>query len=116
LALLSPRETLADAIRCGDQLASTGASLYEVRAVCGEPDAAFRRVEHRTVVQQLPGPCVITQGRRVCGSSVATIIEVVIDDWTYDFGNNRFLHFVKFEDGKLVTVTSGGYGKKPAAS
>jgi hypothetical protein len=108
-------ETRADSIRCGDQLASTGASLYEVKAVCGEPDAAFHRIEHRTIMQQAPGPCVTNQGRKVCGSTVAVVIEVVVDDWTYDFGNNRFIHYLKFEDGRLISISNGGYGKKPAA-
>lgn len=49
VALLSARESAADSIRCGDQLASSGASLYEVKTVCGDPDAAFHRIESRTV-------------------------------------------------------------------
>jgi hypothetical protein len=53
--------------------------------------------------------------RTVCGSSVATVVEVVVEEWTYDFGNNRFIHFVNFEDGRFTTVRRGGYGKKPAA-
>lgn len=114
--LLCQRESRADSIRCGDQLASNGASLYEVKTVCGNPDMALQRVERRTVLQQLPGPCFKNpQGRTVCGSTVAATIEVVVDEWTYDFGQNRFLHFVKFEDGRMMSVTTGGYGKKPPA-
>lgn len=114
-ALSIQGESRADSMRCGDRLASTGASLYEVKATCGDPDLALRHVERRTVVQTLPGPCIRTQGRTVCGSSVATVVEIVIDDWTYDFGENRFLHFLRFEDGKLVRISSGGYGRKPPA-
>jgi hypothetical protein len=114
--LSAVHETRADSLRCGDQLASTGASLYEVRATCGEPDAAFHRIERRTVIQQLPGPCVKTpQGRTVCGSSVAAVIEVTVDEWTYDFGRDRFIHYLTFEDGRLILISNGGYGKKPPA-
>jgi len=113
--LFSYREAKADSIRCGDQLAATGASLYEVKVVCGQPDDSMHRIESRTVMQRLPGPCVTTQGRTVCGSTVATIVEVVVDEWTYDFGNNRFIHYLRFENGRLIAITSGGYGKKPAA-
>jgi hypothetical protein len=113
LALLFSRESRADSIRCGDQLASTGASLYEVKATCGTPDDAMHRIEQRTVVQQLPGPCVKTQGgRSVCGSSVTAIVEVVVDEWTYDFGRERFITYLKFEDGRLIQIRDGGYGKK----
>lgn len=115
VALLSAREAAADSIRCGDQLASSGASLYEVKTVCGDPDAAFHRIESRTVMQRSAGPCVVVQGKQVCGSSVAVVINVVVDEWTYDFGNNRFIHNLRFEDGRLLSVTTGGYGKKPAS-
>lgn len=109
---LTAGELRADSIRCGGELASTGASLYEVRMSCGEPDAATHRVEQRTVVQRIPGPCVTQQGHTVCGSSVATVVEVVIDEWIYDFGSTQFIQFVNFENGQLTTVRSGGYGKK----
>jgi hypothetical protein len=114
--LLCSHESRADNIRCGDQLASSGASLYEVKAICGDPDAATQRVEMRTVYQRVAGPCVVVQGRTVCGGTVQQVVEVIVDEWTYDFGNNRFIHFVRFENGRLQQVTRGGYGKKPAAS
>ena len=39
-------------------------------------------------------------------------VEVTIDEWTYDFGSNRFLQFLKFEQGRLVRLQSGSYGQK----
>jgi hypothetical protein len=113
--LVSSRDSRADNLRCGDQLASNGASLYEVKAICGDPDAATQRVEARTIYQRVAGPCVVAQGRTVCGSTVQQVVEVIVDEWIYDFGNNRFIHFVRFENGRLLQVTLGGYGKKPPA-
>jgi len=113
--LLGSRDSRADNLRCGDQLASNGASLYEVKTICGDPDMATQRVEQRTVYTRVSGPCVVVQGRTVCGSAVQQIVEVVVDEWTYDFGNNRFIYFVRFESGRLTQVSHGGYGKKPAA-
>jgi hypothetical protein len=109
-------DSRADSLRCGDQLASNGASLYEVKTICGDPEMATQRVEQRTVYTRVAGPCVVVQGRTVCGSTVQQIIDIVVDDWTYDFGNNRFIEFVRFENGRLTQVTHGGYGKKPATS
>jgi hypothetical protein len=43
---------------------------------------------------------------------VERTIEVVIDDFTYDFGKNRFIEFLHFEDGRLLSVSEGGYGYK----
>jgi hypothetical protein len=111
--LLTNQVARADAIRCGDQLASNGASLYEVRAICGDPDMATQRVEQRIAYQRVAGPCVVEHGKTVCESVVQRIVDIVIDDWTYDFGSNRFITFVRFENGSLVRVTEGPYGKKP---
>ena len=113
--LLTNQVARADAIRCGDQLASNGASLYEVRAICGDPDMATQRVEQRIAYQRVVTPCVVENGKTVCESVIQRIVDIVIDDWTYDFGSNRFITFVRFENGSLVRVTEGPYGKKPPA-
>lgn len=102
----------ADSLRCGNRLASSGDSLYQVRAVCGEPDAADRRVEVRTIRQKVRGPCFQREGRLVCEHVEERSVEVVIDEWTYDFGSQKFVRFLTFEDGKLVRVNTGGYGMK----
>jgi hypothetical protein len=97
---------------CRDRIASTGDSLYEVRAVCGEPDAANRRVEYRTF--RVRGACRGEGDRRVCERDVEHTVEVVIDEWIYDFGKNRFVRYLTFEQGYLCRIDSGGYGYKPA--
>ncbi len=35
---------------------------------------------------------------------------VQIDEWTYDFGPDRFLRILKFENGRLVGLEEDGYG------
>jgi hypothetical protein len=97
---------------CNDRLVTSGDTLYQVRSVCGEPDDARHRIEYRTVRVRRPGACVQENGRRTCGSEVEETIEVAIDEWIYDFGKNRFLEFLCFEQGKLVRVTEGNYGHK----
>jgi len=110
-ALLMSASAHAEGLRCGDRLASTGASLYEVRAKCGDPDDAQHSVETRTVSQRVVTPC--TNGRvGVCESIVYQTVQIAIDRWTYDFGSNRFIEFARFEDGTLVHVSSGPYGQK----
>lgn len=102
----------ADGMQCNGRLVTSGDTLYQVRSLCGEPDDARHRVEYRTVRVRRPGPCVQENGRNPCGSEVEQTIEVVIDEWVYDFGKNRFLEFLCFEQGKLVRVTEGSYGHK----
>jgi hypothetical protein len=102
----------AGALRCGDRLASTGSSLYEVQATCGDPDDAQHSVETRIIQQRVLVPCFHGGERRLCETFVEQAVEVAVDRWTYDFGSNRFLEFARFEQGVLVNVTSGGYGHK----
>ncbi len=100
----------AEGLRCGDKLASTGALLYEVRAMCGDPDDAERSIEARTVPQRVRVPC--ADGTGWCETVVYQTVQITVDRWTYDFGSNRFIEFAAFEQGSLVRVTQGPYGQK----
>lgn len=100
----------AGALRCGDRLASTGSTLYEVQATCGDPDDAQHSVETRIVRQRVLVPC--PGERRLCETFVEQAVQINVDRWTYDFGSNRFLQHALFEQGALVNVTNGGYGHK----
>lgn len=102
----------ADSMNCKDRIVSTGDSRYQVKATCGEPDDASQRVEYRTVRGRVSGPCRREAGRIVCSDTREQVVEVVIDEWVYDFGKNRFIQYLTFEQGKLVTVRSGSYGYK----
>ena len=118
-ALLVSASSPAEELRCGEKLASQGASLYEVRAKCGEPDDAQHSIETRTVPQKVLVPCAANSPNagagRLCEVIVYQSIQISIDRWTYDFGNNRFLAFAVFEQGNLVRVLKGPYGQKPPA-
>jgi len=112
-ALLASASSQAEELRCGEKLASSGASLYEVRVKCGEPDDAQHSIETRTVQRKVLAPCV--NGTGMCEVIENQSVLVAIDRWTYDFGSNRFLAFALFEQGNLVRVTKGPYGQKPPA-
>jgi len=102
----------ADSMNCKNRIVSTGDTRYQVKATCGDPDDASQRVEYRTVRGRVTGPCTRQGDRIVCSDTREQVVEVVIDEWTYDFGKNRFLQHLTFEQGRLVTVRSGGYGYK----
>jgi hypothetical protein len=99
----------ADSLRCGDRLASTGASRYEVKSICGVPDDMQQRTEYRTVRGRVGGRC--APGVR-CGTVVEHTVEIQIDEWTYDFGRRRFVQHLIFEQGTLVVIRNGDYGHK----
>lgn len=95
-------------IRCKTRLISPGAAAYEVRSVCGNPDDTQSRTESRTVRRAVMVPC----ATGYCSSMVEETITVNVEEWTYDFGPQRFIQYLTFESGKLVHIRSGNYGKK----
>jgi hypothetical protein len=104
-------DAYADSMRCGNRLVASGDSLYKVRQICGDPDASERRVELRTQRHRVRQPCSDDPSKR-CEVEHERTVEVVVDEWTYDFGRNRFVQYVTFEQGKLIAVDSGSYGHK----
>lgn len=101
----------ADGMRCGNRLISTGDSTYLVRSRCGEPQDATRRTETRTERRRVRVRC--GNGEARCDREQEVSAEVVVDEWTYDFGPRRFVHYLTFLDGKLARVATGGYGSEP---
>ena len=80
---------------CDSSKIQTGISQYEILQRCGEP--AFkdsRKVEQLSTMDE--------------HSSRLTIKRV--DEWTYNFGPNKFLRILKFENGQLVNVETGDRG------
>ncbi|HEX2733578.1 MAG TPA: DUF2845 domain-containing protein [Polyangiaceae bacterium] len=109
LLLAGPAQA-EDSMRCGDRLVVTGSSMYDVRSLCGEPDAQTHRVEYRTVRERVGGPC--APGHVRCGATVEHTVEVNVDEWVYDFGTRRFVQELTFEEGQLLLIRGGGYGHK----
>jgi hypothetical protein len=108
--LLSAAGVSANGMRCENKLVQPGDSAYEVKSLCGPPDDIQQRTEQRRVQRVVQRPC--PSGNGYCSIMVEDIVAVVIDEWTYDFGPQRFLQFLTFEAGKLVHVRSGPYGRK----
>jgi hypothetical protein len=104
-------------MRCGNQLVSKGDSAYEVRAVCGQPDHEEHYVQERTVREKTGRKCrTDDDGDRDCWTIYRErTIEIPMTRFTYDFGKNRFIHYLTFERGILRGISNGGYGKKPPA-
>lgn len=105
--------TYANSLRCGNKLVLVGDTMYQVKTKCGDPDDAIHRTEMRTVTHEESEPCENSQQHVRCTKSVETSIEVIIDEWTYDFGTNRFIEKLRFENGSLASITDGDYGSKP---
>ncbi|HET6339107.1 MAG TPA: DUF2845 domain-containing protein [Polyangiales bacterium] len=108
--LLNAAGASANGMRCENKLVQPGDSQYEVKTLCGPPDDIQQRTESRRVQRAVQRPC--PNGRGVCSTVIDDWVDVIVDEWTYDFGPNRFLQYLTFESGKLVLVRSGPYGVK----
>jgi hypothetical protein len=96
-----------DGFRCpGGKLVSRGDHMVEVRQKCGDPDQVSQRVDKRKVKVKVK--------RWIDGVqeevSEEQVVDVVIDEWVYDLGPQKFIRYVDFENSRLVQVTTGSYG------
>jgi hypothetical protein len=35
---------------------------------------------------------------------------VTVEEWEYNLGSNRFIRYLRFENGRLIRITVGDYG------
>ena len=101
--LLLPTRGDAATLRCGSNLVADGASKTDVLLKCGEPSAKESRTESDAVKQR--------QGEKNDSTTTERVVQKTIEEWTYNFGPNRLIQVAVFENGRLVDVRSGGYGR-----
>lgn len=82
----------AEALRCSGKIIDSGNTKAEVRKFCGEP-ACTRK----------PGT-VFVKKSGVYWPMAAD------EEWVYNFGSGQFIQFIRFYQGKVVFIESGGYG------
>jgi len=81
---------------CDDRIISTGDTKGEVLAKCGEP---FYRTSHdEELREQLDG----NRSRKIV---------VTVDEWTYNFGPQRFMRIITFRNSRVIDVRTGSYGR-----
>jgi hypothetical protein len=82
---------------CGGRMISIGDMKSEVLAKCGEP--AWKDSHQEELRERREGG----QEHRVF---------VTVEEWTYDFGPNRFMRIITFRNGVVTDIRSGGYGRQ----
>lgn len=103
------------ALRCGHSLVQPGDRKSYVYELCGEPDYIDSHYERRgsesyaDVTQNNFG-----QNRRFpnnsfnYGQSHHREVEVLVEEWTYDFGSAKLRKLLRFENGNLIDVENLG--------
>jgi uncharacterized protein DUF2845 len=107
-ATICPSAGADSGFRCpSGRLVSTGDHMREVRDKCGDPNGVTQRTEKRKIKVKVRRWLSPTEHEEI---SEEREIEVLLDEWTYDFGKERFIRHVTFEDARVVGVATGGYG------
>ena len=89
------------ALDCHGRLVVHGASPWEIRERCREP------AHIEPVTKLLPQRFYDSLHQRY----VDTLVPVQQSIWAYNFGPTRFLYFLTFQDGHLIHITTGDYGR-----
>jgi hypothetical protein len=95
-----PALAMAQSLRCDRKIISQGASRAEVTAFCGDPV----QVDQKSVYY--PISSVTHRANSITGPAV----EIQVEVWIYNFGPNKLMQRIQFEDGVVVRIESLGYG------
>lgn len=101
----------AAALRCNQKIVSEGMPKEKVRKYCGEPTS----IQERTVVRAgFPRAPSRTQSDHSDQQELLfadrSYEEVLVEEWTYNFGRHRFMYLVRFANGRVVSIEDIGYG------
>jgi hypothetical protein len=99
----------AQALRCGQDLVPDRASFSEVRRICGPPSDTQQWIEYRSVgVYPSPYSQRNVNPKNHAAPTYITpiIVPVSIEEWTYNFGPNRFMRVLRFEGGRLRKISN----------
>lgn len=80
---------------CSGRVIGAGLPRADVLAACGPPAWQDQRTDSRV------------DG---IGPDGTVLVSVFTEEWIFDFGPDRLLHFVYFRDGKVAGIRTGGYG------
>lgn len=114
-AIFTASASSALAMRCGVSLVVEGQSKFDVLQRCGEPAYRDSRVEYRPVQPnlQIPRPLNSPDAYFPYNSNYPypATREVVIEEWVYNFGSTQLMPSLLFENGRLITIRTLGYGR-----
>jgi len=90
----------AQAFRCGNALVDLYDEVEDVLQRCGEP--SYRYIMEQELIFNI-------------GDAIERGQVILVEEWLYNFGPNRLMLLLRFEDERLLEVTSRGYGIGPLA-
>ncbi|MDQ5987746.1 MAG: hypothetical protein CSYNP_03492 [Syntrophus sp. SKADARSKE-3] len=89
-------QSTSDSLRCTGGIISIGEPASELVRKCGEPSFTAQRKQKIVEDGVFPGDRIITT--------------IIIDDWTYNFGPNRFQYRILLRNGRVWNIETLNYG------
>lgn len=99
-ALGACHSATADALRCGNRVISRGDHATRLLRFCGEPTAIQSWMTQRGVVGF----------GSVFRPGFGFVEDVLVEEWTYNFGPRRLMRQIRLENGFVEDVRELGYG------
>lgn len=99
------------ALRCGHELVDIGDYKEDVIEKCGEPESIETHIEIRGASDRFGARTRVSPGTSInLGQQHWTEIEVVVEEWIYNFGRRRLQKYLRFENGRLKEIKDLGRG------
>jgi hypothetical protein len=103
------------ALRCGRSLVESGDYREDVYDKCGEPDTIQSHYEKRANLNHADNSIFNNSSRNRApnsrfnyGQAYYQEVEVLVEEWRYDFGSSRLRKLLRFENGKLKEIIDLG--------
>lgn len=102
-------DVFAMGLRCGNRVIAVGDTKLKVISECGEPDYTEEWEEER-IMRDFHYPA-YPRERYEWGREPFLVKTVVrFEEWYYNFGPTRLIHYLRFKNGKLIKITIGERG------
>jgi hypothetical protein len=108
LLFVGSARALDNNFTCGSYIIAVGDRAYDVLNKCGDPSNVESWQEVRT--REDSESWALVPGKRYYIGPLFSQELVTIEEWEYDLGPNRFIRYLRFENGRLTRVTIGDYG------
>ena len=102
-------EVLAIGLRCGTRLISIGDTKSKVVSECGLPDYTEEWEEER-IMRDFHSPLYFEDDYEWNREPFLVKTQVKIEEWQYNFGPTRLMHYLRFRNGRLVKIRIGERG------
>ena len=109
LVLESSTEVSAIGLRCGSRLITVGDTKSKVISQCGIPDYK-EEWEEEQIMRDFHSPVYSKDDYEMGREPFLVKTLVKIEEWYYNFGSTRLIHYLRFRNGKLTKITIGERG------